>query len=98
MTRPGIGWKWLHDVGKIGIPDRILRKPGKLTVDEQLIMDRSVQHGLGILRGCTTDTALLDIFFMPTVGMRVAETPMVPPLEVCRWVPGCLELLTRSTP
>jgi diguanylate cyclase (GGDEF)-like protein/PAS domain S-box-containing protein len=53
----------LHDVGKIGIPDRILRKPGKLTVDEQLIMDRSVQHGLGILRGCTTDTALLDIFF-----------------------------------
>ena len=52
----------LHDVGKIGIPDRILRKPGKLTVDEQLIMDRSVQHGLGILNGCTTDTALLDIF------------------------------------
>ena len=52
----------LHDVGKIGIPDRILRKPGKLTVDEQLIMDTSVQHGLGILRGCTSDTALLDIF------------------------------------
>ena len=36
----------LHDVGKIGIPYRILRKPGKLTVDEQLIMDTSVQHGL----------------------------------------------------
>ena len=52
----------LHDVGKIGIPDRILRKPGKLTVDEQLIMDTSVQHGLGILRGCTSDTALLEIF------------------------------------
>ena len=29
----------LHDLGKIGIPDRILRKPGKLTVDEQLTMD-----------------------------------------------------------
>jgi len=52
----------LHDIGKIGIPDRILRKPGKLTVDEQLIMDTSVQHGLGILRGCTSDTALLEIF------------------------------------
>ena len=52
----------LHDVGKIGIPDRILRKPGKLTVDEQLNMDRSVQHGLGILHGCTTDTFLLDMF------------------------------------
>ena len=53
----------LHNIGKIGIPDRILRKPGKLTVDEQLIMDTSVQHGLGILRGCTSDTALLEIFF-----------------------------------
>ncbi len=52
----------LHDIGKIGIPDRILRKPGKLTVDEQLIMDTSVQHGLGILRGCTSDAALLEIF------------------------------------
>ncbi|MBD54518.1 MAG: hypothetical protein CMM05_05475 [Rhodopirellula sp.] len=36
----------LHNIGKIGIPDRILRKPGKRTVDEQLIMDTSVQHGL----------------------------------------------------
>ena len=24
----------LHDVGKIGVPDRILRKPGRLTGDE----------------------------------------------------------------
>ena len=39
----------LHDIGKIGIRDRILRKRSKLTVDEQLIMDTSVQHGLGIL-------------------------------------------------
>lgn len=52
----------LHDIGKIGIPDRILRKPGKLTVDEQLIMDTSVQHGLAILKGCTSDTSLLEIF------------------------------------
>ncbi len=36
----------LHNIGKIGIPDRILRKPSKRTVDEQLIMDTSVQHGL----------------------------------------------------
>jgi diguanylate cyclase (GGDEF)-like protein len=35
----------LHDVGKIGVPDRILRKPGKLTVDEFEIVK---QHaGLG---------------------------------------------------
>ena len=51
----------LHDLGKIGIPDRILRKPGKLTVDEQLTMDCCPQLGCEILRGCTGDNELLDI-------------------------------------
>ena len=51
----------LHDVGKIGIPDRILRKPGKLTVDEQLVMDTCPDLGCDILQGCTTDPELLDI-------------------------------------
>ena len=30
----------LHDVGKIGIPDEVLKKPGKLTVSEYEIMKR----------------------------------------------------------
>lgn len=47
---------------KNGYPNRILRKHGKLTLDEQLIIDTSVQHDLGTLRDCTSDTALLDIF------------------------------------
>ncbi|MFK8110958.1 MAG: diguanylate cyclase [Rubripirellula sp.] len=51
----------LHDLGKIGIPDRILRKPRKLTPDEQLIMDCCPQLGCEILRGCTGDIELLDI-------------------------------------
>jgi diguanylate cyclase (GGDEF)-like protein/PAS domain S-box-containing protein len=51
----------LHDVGKIGIPDRILRKPGKLTVDERLTMDLTPQLGVEILRGCTADVELLDM-------------------------------------
>ncbi|MDG2222380.1 MAG: diguanylate cyclase [Rubripirellula sp.] len=51
----------LHDLGKIGIPDRILRKPGKLTVDEQLTMDCCPSLGCEILRGCTNDAELLDI-------------------------------------
>jgi diguanylate cyclase (GGDEF)-like protein len=32
----------LHDVGKIGIPDQILRKPGRLTGDEYRIMQQHV--------------------------------------------------------
>lgn len=51
----------LHDLGKIGIPDRILRKAGKLTADEQLVVDCCPQLGCGILRGCTTDNELLNI-------------------------------------
>lgn len=35
----------LHDIGKVGIPDRILLKPGKLTEDEYAIMKTHVQIG-----------------------------------------------------
>ncbi|MGR3177222.1 MAG: HD domain-containing phosphohydrolase [Candidatus Anammoxibacter sp.] len=41
----------LHDVGKIGIPDNILMKPGKLSHDEFEIMKGHVNLGAGILKG-----------------------------------------------
>lgn len=40
----------LHDVGKIGIPDYILKKPGKFTEDEWEIMKTHAQLGADILR------------------------------------------------
>jgi diguanylate cyclase (GGDEF)-like protein len=40
----------LHDVGKIGIPDFILRKPGKLTDDEYDIVKQHVALGDAIVR------------------------------------------------
>lgn len=39
----------LHDVGKIGIPDSILLKPGKLTSQEYEVMKTHVQLGLKLL-------------------------------------------------
>lgn len=40
---------FLHDVGKIGIPDAILLKPGPLTVQEFSVMRSHVDIGLDIL-------------------------------------------------
>jgi HD-GYP domain-containing protein (c-di-GMP phosphodiesterase class II)/predicted negative regulator of RcsB-dependent stress response len=41
----------LHDVGKIGIRDAILLKPGKLIQDEMVIMKTHTTKGAGILSG-----------------------------------------------
>lgn len=40
----------LHDVGKIGIEDRILKKPGALTTEEFAIMKTHTTKGANILR------------------------------------------------
>ena len=42
----------LHDIGKVGIPDAILLKPGRLTGDEFEIMKRHAAIGGGMLEGC----------------------------------------------
>jgi HD-GYP domain-containing protein (c-di-GMP phosphodiesterase class II) len=41
---------FLHDVGKIGIRDNILLKPGRLDKDEFEIMKTHVRHGLDIVK------------------------------------------------
>lgn len=43
----------MHDVGKIGIPDSILLKPGKLTADEFEIMKTHTRIGYHVLKGST---------------------------------------------
>lgn len=41
----------MHDIGKIGIPDNILKKPGKLTDAEWVLMRKHPEYGASILSG-----------------------------------------------
>lgn len=54
----------LHDIGKIGVPDAILRKPAALTQDEWDKMKLHPHHGQNILR---------NIPFLATAAQLVAQ-------------------------
>jgi response regulator RpfG family c-di-GMP phosphodiesterase len=60
----------LHDIGKVGIPDRILKKPGPLTPDERAIMNTHCEIGYRILRDETRNE--LDMV-LPHAGLRGME-------------------------
>ena len=49
----------MHDIGKIGISDTILLKPGRLTPEERAIMETHVLIGADILDGAKTE--LLEV-------------------------------------
>jgi len=49
----------LHDIGKIGIPDSILLKPGKLTREEFAVMASHTIIGARILSGGSSDVVTL---------------------------------------
>jgi len=49
----------MHDIGKIGIPDNVLQKPGKLTDKEWEIMRQHTTIGSEILKDADTDFIIL---------------------------------------
>jgi putative nucleotidyltransferase with HDIG domain len=52
---------YLHDVGKVGIPDSILFKPGKLTADEWVTMRSHTTRGVEICRHLKSLAPVLSI-------------------------------------
>ena len=51
----------LHDVGKIGVPDKVLLKPGRLTPEEAESMARHTAMTIEILASCGAPQHVLDI-------------------------------------
>lgn len=71
----------LHDIGKIGIPDSILLKPGPLTPEERAVMQTHVAKGEEIVARILDELSLTDL----------------PDAQVLRDVVGCHhELLDGS--
>ncbi|HAN96813.1 MAG TPA: two-component system response regulator [Planctomycetaceae bacterium] len=65
----------LHDIGKIGIPDSILLKPGPLDDDERQQMRRHCEMGASIL---TDDCRLLDVAWQHAAGPFGSMDPLPP--------------------
>ena len=51
----------LHDIGKIGAPERLLLKPAKLDADETRMMDQYRLSGLDILAHCCPSESIVDV-------------------------------------
>ena len=52
---------WIHDIGKVSVPDDILRKPGKLTDEEFALMKAHTTNGFDILSQLKMLTDELEI-------------------------------------
>lgn len=53
----------LHDVGKIGVPDRVLLKPAELSTEEKRVMHRHREYARDILTMCCASQDVLDIVY-----------------------------------
>lgn len=70
----------LHEIGKIGIPDRVLQKPEKLTENEHAMMCLHRQVGVEILKAAGASNELL--LAIEGVGTRFEESNGAKSLEI----------------
>jgi response regulator RpfG family c-di-GMP phosphodiesterase len=50
----------LHDIGKVGVPDRVLNKPGQLTPDELAEMRKHPAHGRAVIENAERAAGVRD--------------------------------------
>lgn len=62
LSKLGMG-AWLHDIGKLAIPDGILLKPGPLTERERELMQQHVQIGYDLVKGIPFLAQAAEIIF-----------------------------------
>jgi HD-GYP domain-containing protein (c-di-GMP phosphodiesterase class II) len=62
----------LHDIGKVGIPDAVLRKPGTLTGEERKTMEAHVQLGTRMIDRLVNDFGLGSVAGISTLRNLVA--------------------------
>ena len=94
----------LHDVGKIGIPEHILNKPGKLTTEEYDVMKGHVAIGAEILSGIEFPFPVVPIVKSHhenwdgtgyPAGLRGEEIPLAARILT---VVDCFDALTSDRP
>lgn len=51
----------LHDIGMIGIPEKVLNKPGKFSDEEKMILKQHVENGISILKDIKQLKDVLEI-------------------------------------
>lgn len=64
----------MHDVGKLGVPDRVLLKPGKLNSEERELMQRHTLTGHALLTGSGNELLELAAAIALTHHERVEGT------------------------
>jgi adenylate cyclase len=70
----------LHDIGKVGVPDRLLNKPGDLTKEELAEMRKHPAHGRDVIAHAQRDV----VGAQDNVIMEMARTRLHAPREVGR--------------
>ncbi len=62
----------LHDLGKLGVPDHILHKPGRLTPEEQEYVLRHHHIGVDLLQACRLDREIVEMVWSAHTHGRIA--------------------------